>query len=87
MTKNDGGQAFPRGTWQHGGNIGMSLRAYFAAKALHLAEKDASNMSVSDAAYLIGLSIHEYEMSKHFPAVTAKIACQYADALIAELSK
>ncbi len=34
MSKNDGGQAFPHGDMVHGGCTGMTLRDYFAAKAL-----------------------------------------------------
>ena len=34
MSKNDGGQAFPHGDMVHGGCTGMSLRDYFAAKAM-----------------------------------------------------
>lgn len=33
-TKKDGGQAFPHGDPTHGGDIGMTLRDYFAAKAM-----------------------------------------------------
>ncbi len=31
---NEGGQAFPSGNPTHGGDIGMTLRDYFAAKAV-----------------------------------------------------
>lgn len=34
MGKKDGGQAFPHGDPTNGGDIGMTLRDYFAAKAL-----------------------------------------------------
>ena len=34
MSKNDGGQAFPHGDIVHGGGTGMTLRDYFAAKAV-----------------------------------------------------
>jgi poly(3-hydroxybutyrate) depolymerase len=34
MDKKDGGQAFPHGDPTNGGDIGMTLRDYFAAKAL-----------------------------------------------------
>ncbi len=34
MEKKDGGQAFPHGDPTNGGDIGMTLRDYFAAKAL-----------------------------------------------------
>ena len=34
MDKKDGGQAFPHGDPTNGGDIGMTLRGYFAAKAL-----------------------------------------------------
>lgn len=34
MDKKDGGQAFPHGDPTNGGDIGMTLRDYFAAKAM-----------------------------------------------------
>ena len=34
MDKKDGGQAFPHGDPTNGSDIGMTLRDYFAAKAL-----------------------------------------------------
>ena len=34
MDKKDGGQAYPHGDPTNGGDIGMTLRDYFAAKAL-----------------------------------------------------
>ena len=34
MDKKDGGHAFPHGDPTNGGDIGMTLRDYFAAKAL-----------------------------------------------------
>jgi hypothetical protein len=33
-TTKDGGQAFPSGDYVHGGEAGMTLRDYFAAKAM-----------------------------------------------------
>lgn len=39
IDKKDGGQAFPHGDPTNGGDIGMTLRDYFAAKELTSLEK------------------------------------------------
>ena len=78
---NDGGTAFPvpdshyaNGQVQYG-TSGMSLRAYIAAQAMPAI---IGLMTLADAA-------------EHKPAdlqaATARAACGYADALIAELGK
>lgn len=58
-TKDDGGQAFPRDHW-HDGHNGMSLRDYFAAKAMQgllagqYSESSQANLSeMPDEAYKI----------------------------------
>jgi len=78
---NDGGTAFPvpdshypSGAVQYGTN-GMSLRAYIAAKALPAL---IGLMTPADAA--------EYKPAD-LQAATARAACGYADALLAELGK
>jgi hypothetical protein len=78
---NDGGTAFPvpDSHYQNGqvqyGTSGMSLRAYIAAKAMQA---------------IIGLTTSG-DAAKSNPddlqAATARAACCYADALIAELGK
>ena len=45
-TTNTGGPAFPHGDPTHGGEDGMTLRDYFAAKAI--AEVDWANNSVQN---------------------------------------
>ena len=45
MDKKDGGQAFPHGDPTNGGDIGMTLRDYFAAQVI----ASASRLPVSDS--------------------------------------
>ena len=82
MTKpNDGGPAFPHAQKPDPGNPrraeyliggGMSLRAYFAGKALVGILAAGAHPSVDPSSHPV-------------PAVTAKSCCKIADALIAEL--
>ena len=41
MSKDTGGQAFPHGDPTHGGEIGMTLRDYFAAAVLPIVYKES----------------------------------------------
>ena len=73
---NDGGQAFPLGASEYGGHgpqAGMTLRDYFAAKAMQ-----------SLVAPLVGMSAEDFE---HHLSVTHKVAYKIADAMIAERAK
>jgi hypothetical protein len=79
---NNGGPAFPCETYGHRNGKettiptnGMSLRAYIAAKAMPAI---IGLMTPADAA--------EYKPAD-LQAATARAACGYADALIAELEK
>ena len=79
---NDGGPAFPCETYGHRNGKettiptnGMSLRAYVATKAM---QSIIGLMTPADAA--------EYKPAD-LQTATARAACGYADALIAELGK
>lgn len=69
---NDGGNAFPEAGLSAQGRQGMSLRDYFAAKALHAA------YSAWDSGYF-GLNDGDGESSN---AEIAKCAYQLADAML-----
>ena len=77
MDKKDGGQAFPHGDPTNGGDIGMTLRDYFAAKAL------AGWWSSSD-------SMCALPKDKTLPEFQTE-ACarfyEWADAMLAERAK
>ena len=91
--KRDGGQAFPRagsqthyadGTSDGGpGTPGMSLRDYFAAKALAIPDLVAAN-KVSDAATEVGMTSDEYTANGYqgYRALLAKCAYRMADAML-----
>jgi hypothetical protein len=62
MTKiNDGGPAFPRDE-RHLGHNGMTLRDYFAAKAMATVWRDISDDTERGQA-LRELGVHAYEMA------------------------
>ena len=86
MDKKDGGQAFPHGDPTNGGDIGMTLRDYFAAKALPLVS-DHENGTVGDAARELGISPDKYEWRIHWPMLCARRAYAWADAMLAERAK
>jgi len=69
MDKKDGGQAFPHGDPTNGGDIGMTLRDYFAAKELASLE----NKTVCDrpGAYA-RIADHCYRMADAMLAERAK---------------
>jgi hypothetical protein len=69
MKRDNGGTAFPRG---HMGHDGMTLRDYFAAKALPLAWQMANQWHPSDG------TVEQF---------VAKSVYEIADAMLAERSK
>ena len=78
----DGGPAFP--TAMSGG---MSLRAYFAAHAPAREIADTIPDNIGWCAKYIGVEMAEYNGPEHYMRVLVKRRCDWADALIAELSK
>lgn len=81
--KNGGGPAFPREDYQcngGGGNLGqegMTLRDYFAAKAVGVAFKF----------YEDGYCGNDGELDDKSSAVVAAVAYELADAMLAERAK
>ena len=75
----DGGPAFPlawgQGTAQAGGQIGMTLRDWFAGKAMAAAIAGAYTKVMTD------------KESDEFVRILAPAAYEFADAMIAERSK
>jgi len=67
MDKKDGGQAFPHGDPTNGGDIGMTLRDYFAAKAM--------------AGFCADSSV-EWKHGREIETTLAKLAYDVADAMI-----
>ena len=48
MSRDDGGQAFPHGNPTHGGDIGMTLRDYFAGQvAIGAIREDFSDIALA----------------------------------------
>lgn len=69
----DGGQAFPHGDMVHGGCTGMTLRDYFAAKAMQgLILNEAEDGTIG---------------SDNVEPALAKLSYQIADAMLAERAK
>ena len=60
MDKKDGGQAFPHGDPTNGGDIGMTLRDYFAAKAMASAFGDPLEATQAGKEYI---ARHAYAMA------------------------
>ena len=78
-----GGPAFPvtrDKDMQNDAWGGMTLRDYFAAKALALTGED--DVSVTDVCELLGMDRKEYRREKHWPEYAARRAYEYADAMI-----
>lgn len=82
-----GGSAFPAmARWDDGVyryvNDGMSLRDYFAAHAPASA-LDINDWSVQDCQNFLGLPDGEpYQWRKHYTGLQAKLAYEYADAMV-----
>lgn len=75
MPKPDGGPAFPREDYQVDcapGQRGMSLRDYFAAKAM---------------AACVGADSHVNQNYASQPSNVAELAYEFADAMLAERAK
>lgn len=80
MARNDGGQAFPRPKfWDGDGNPdndceqgGMSLRDYFAAKALHGVLQNLADMNAESRADLPRFARDCYKMADAMLAERAK---------------
>jgi len=68
MKIEDGGGAFPHGDPTHGGDLGMTLRDYFAAAALQ--------------GFLAGRNINALDCSFYSFQKAAKSCYGYADAMI-----
>lgn len=81
MSKNDGGPAFPVSeeldrsicTGSHYGSLGMTLRDYFAAKAMQALTQALLRQTPS--------------LGDWFPAEISAMAYQQADAMLAERDK
>lgn len=85
----DGGPAFPTNnagrvdpqTWHF---EGMTLRDYFAAKAINVADSIENNCGTrQEAESALGLKPGEYKVAVHFPILVARRAYAIADAMIA----
>jgi hypothetical protein len=71
MSTKDGGQAFPHGDPTHGGDIGMTLRDYFAARVIQ-----------GLAARLLDSDMYELRTEIRGGLNEARIAYQMADAML-----
>lgn len=80
--------AFPIPPYNHpGGDFiwpepGMTLRDYFAAKALSLANENNVNDSIVTASKRLGINSKDYDYSIHYPQLLAKDAYAIADAML-----
>jgi hypothetical protein len=63
---------------------GMTLRDYFAARAMPLAQEDGGHGTAAEAEKEFGMKPGTYSARIHRPLLMAKAAYQYADAMIAE---
>lgn len=73
MSKNNGDAAFPSDTENYGPKSGMSLRDYFAAKAMQAALQNISSRSLEDA--------------ERIALMTPGLAYVIADVMLAERAK
>lgn len=84
---NNGGSAFPesyvgKDRPHEGIGDGMTLRDYFAAKAMALAQADGGQGTAADAEKELGMEPGTYSSKKHWPLLMAKYAYEYADAML-----
>jgi len=67
---------------------GMSIRDHFAAAALPMiSQVEDAHGTIGEAAEALGIEASEYDSKKHWSALVAKRAYQYADAMISERNK
>ncbi len=79
---------FPDTQTGHGAAFrGMSLRDYFAAKALGALVSTPGNPSIKICADYIGIETKDWDWSKHWCEYLAKKAYAYADAMLEERGK
>lgn len=88
MSKNNGGSAFPAEGPSPGQfeSPGMTLRDFFAAKALPLVA-DTCGDTISTLAREIGIFTDDYKHAVHWPVVCAMRAYRWADAMLSERDK
>lgn len=87
MTKNNGGPAFPTDsaaqvgpqTWHF---EGMTLRDYFAAKAMAVAAEAEADRTIGDTEKQLGLKRGAYDYDTHWPVLVARAAYRFADAML-----
>ena len=82
MGKNNGGPAFPNSNRSRFDATGMTLRDYFAAKALPMVSKECEQVTAAEAIKELGIEA-PYDYSVHWPALIAKRAYEMADAMLA----
>lgn len=86
---NDGGLAFPfkcQGpTTAPEIYYGMTLRDYFAAKAMKLATEWEG--SIKSVAEYLGVDLKDYKAEIHWPQFISKKSYQIADAMLVERDK
>lgn len=86
MPSKDGGPAFPvteaNGFNKNNCSEGMTLRDYFAAKALDWAHDCETGGTIGDAEKELGLKPGEYRFNLHYPILLARRAYSLADAML-----
>jgi hypothetical protein len=61
---------------------GMSLRDYFAAKAIPSLDTSAKEFGLSTICSVIGVTSNEYSDIEHWPIFVSVMAYRYADAML-----
>lgn len=79
-TINDGGPAFPESISDDGPWGGMTLRDYFAAKAMILQADEG--ISVEAISEVIGIDRSQHDWQTHWPMYVANRAYAIADAML-----
>ena len=65
-------------------SAGVTIRDYFAAKAMQATvANDSNNLSAASAAEMLGIETKDYDFRKHWPILVAQRAYSYADAMLA----
>lgn len=66
---------------------GMTLRDYFAGKALQIYPDIEAQGTITQAAEELGIDVKEYSYLIHYPKLVAKRCYEMSDAMLAERSK
>lgn len=77
----DGGPAFPAEATGHPSK-GMSLRDWFAGQVSAYEIEQCTPDSIGGCSAMLGISITEYDGSRHFPQVCAIVRYQIANAML-----